>query len=264
MPSAVIQSPGGCQCGGGGGCASPTIHGKVTGCGGLNIQGATVTAHDATAGGASLGSTTTNSTGDYTLSGLSGQVSGHAIVVVISHARITAANRTLSYAATVGFNTQWGCGQTTATDTTGATTPAAGYHCTGQCGLPIKDTLTLTDSVYGGATLTYNATFDVWTGSAGATFGGTGPPCGTCAGSAVTIFYTLDAALMQLQVTVTAGGAPDCPWTGPGAVGALPVGLTGTCPPSFSESGTIPDTSWSAAIIQQLYQCSPVTFTVSE
>lgn len=148
-----------CCCGGGGGCTSPTINGNVKGCSSRNAEGVTVEAHDSTSGGTLLGSTTTDSSGNYSLSGLTGATSGNNIVLVYAYgSRFNAATTTLTYTSGTPSSSQWSCGVTTSG--VGKTlSVASGYRCCGLtgCAIPIPNTLYVTTS-YGSWTCTWNGT----------------------------------------------------------------------------------------------------------
>jgi hypothetical protein len=153
MPCFTLQDIGECGCT----CASPTITGTVTGCGSLAVNGLTVEARDSTSTGTLLGSTTTNSSGAYTLSGLTGHVSGNAIVLVFKFgSRFTTTTTTLSYTTGTPTSTQWSCGASTAAGTKAMGTAASGYHCYPGCAIPLADTLSYTD-VNGTVSMTYSA-----------------------------------------------------------------------------------------------------------
>lgn len=75
-------------------------------------------------------------------------------------------------------------GTTTACDNV-SLAPATGFHCAPCCGWPVCDTLNLTDSVLGAATLSYDAGLGYWWGTLSYSFGGY---CG-CPASATTVAY---------------------------------------------------------------------------
>src|SRR5208283_1162502 len=77
---AVGETGCSCTCG-----CTCTISGTIRGCNSLNLPGATITAHDATAGGTVLGTATSAANGSYSIS-TTGAISGNAIVVVIAYA----------------------------------------------------------------------------------------------------------------------------------------------------------------------------------
>lgn len=160
MASAVYQSPGACGCPAAG-CAV-TVTGHVTGCSALNLPGATVEAHDTTAGGTLLGSTTTDSGGNYSLT-VSGATAPHNLVIVIKDPpRFADATVTLTY-ATSGDPGTWKCGATSA-GVDAALSAAAAYVCYGSlCALPIKRILQ--GSAGHAFTLTYNPASDRWWGT---------------------------------------------------------------------------------------------------
>lgn len=139
-----------CCCGGG---CTATIPGKIIGCNSLGLPSITVEAHDATAGGTLLASTTTDASGNYTFTNISA-VSGHAIVIVpVSLVRFTAVNRTLSWiSGTPVFSSQWGCGKSSPSANT-IQTPATGFFCFAGCAYPVAATLHLTDSWFGSFTV---------------------------------------------------------------------------------------------------------------
>lgn len=142
--SAMIQAVGNCGCTG---CASPTLSGTVYNC--LNpTVGATVEAHDNTAGGTTLATTTTDGSGNYTLSGMS-VTSGNAIVlVVVASGRFAALNYSLAWTSGTVTTTTWKCG--TAGNYNLQRVGATGYHCSGLCDVPLMNNLQCTvASTYG-------------------------------------------------------------------------------------------------------------------
>jgi hypothetical protein len=150
--AAVSQSPGGCQCG----CASPTLDGHTLGCNSSVLPGVAVEAHDSTAGGALLGTTTSDAAGNFTLSGLSGAVPGNSIVLIYSRSRFVSVNRTLTYTAATPAATEWGCAKTTTLNAeTMAVDAGGGYVCCGNVALDGTAPLTLT---YAGSAVTLNYT----------------------------------------------------------------------------------------------------------
>jgi hypothetical protein len=150
------NQPGCCGCGGGA-CASPTFTGSVTACFSLSAAGVTIEAHDATSGGTLLGSTTTDSSGNYTLTGLTGQIVGNAIVLVFKFgARFTTTTTSLAYTAGTPSTGQWSCGASTSTGSRTMGSAASGYHCYPGCAIPLPDTLSYTDA-NGTVTMTYSA-----------------------------------------------------------------------------------------------------------
>lgn len=162
MP-ATEQDPGGCGCPGTGGCAF-TVAGSVNGCRALALAGATVEAHDATAGGTLLGSGTTNSGGNYSFV-VSGAIVGHDVVIVAKFTpRMAQSTAALFWELGAPDFGSWDCGASVEMDPIHLS-PAAGYHCSqANCALPLKDTLSGT---VGGssATLTYNPATSRWWGS---------------------------------------------------------------------------------------------------
>jgi hypothetical protein len=154
-------------------CASPTISGRLTGCGSVPYPGVTIEAHDATAGGTLLGTATTDGSGNYTLSSLTGSISGNVIVLValVDATRFTSTTKTLTYGGP--SSTAWTCGATS-TNVNMTATPATGYVCLscGGCYLPVATTLYLTDSVIGTITLTYSTGTFRWEGTTTYSFPG--------------------------------------------------------------------------------------------
>lgn len=139
----------------------------------VGYPGVTIEAHDATAGGTLLGTTTTDGSGYYTLSSLAGAISGNAIVLValVDAIRFNALTQTLTHGGP--SSTQWTCGGAS-TGVNMSATPATGYVCLicGSCYLPVSTTLYLTDSVVGTITLTYNTGTTRWEGSTTYSFPG--------------------------------------------------------------------------------------------
>lgn len=80
-------------------------------------------------------------------------------------------------------------GTTTACDNV-SLTAATGYHCAPCCAWPVCDTLSLTDSVLGATTLTYDAAVGYWWGTLDFSFGGY---CG-CPASDTTVAYIWPAS----------------------------------------------------------------------
>jgi hypothetical protein len=244
MPVTLFD-PGGCGCTPT--CASPTIGGTVTGCNSLAVAGLTVEAHDATVGGTLMGSTTTNSSGVFSLSGLSPVTSGNAIVI-----RIVGANgftdRTISLAYTTGTASAslWGCGKTSALGTLVMTSNIAATHIclsgyttpTPLCAYPWPRTLNGTHSFFGAFTLNYVAG-TVWGGSLsyaypGCTVGGT-----TCVGATVAVNFQFQASasvlVCQVRWNTTASFCPTAVGTARGDDHTM---TSLTCPPSLSVSGS--------------------------
>jgi hypothetical protein len=137
----MTQSPGGCQCSAG---CSATITGNVKGCNSLNAPGVTVEAHDSTSGGTLLGTATTDSSGNYSISA-TGATAGNAIVVVWSHTRLTTATTTLTHTTGSTSSTTWKCGGTSSS-VNKTLSPATDYHCIAGCALPIWKDLPYTDA----------------------------------------------------------------------------------------------------------------------
>jgi hypothetical protein len=217
-------------------CCSPTFTGTVSCCG--RLPGATVTAHDATAGGTVLGSTTTDSVGAFTLAGLTGQTIGNNIVIVITppSARINGANITLTYSAGGSSSILWTCGGTSSLG--GITlTPATGFKCSATPGCPIPTTTVLNGSfggLLGAGTLTYNPAHFQWEGSKNV-----GPFA--CSGNNDTFNVSWTGTVLTIAWL---GAAIDCcPGTGPFYATACSYifnsGATVSCPPAYSVSFTV-------------------------
>lgn len=234
MTQAVNQSPGNCACG----PCSVDILGKILGCSSFALTGLTVEAHDATAGGSLLASTTTNISGDYTFTGVPGVAGNDIVIVPIGGLRFVANNRTLNWTSGTPSATQWSCGFTTPT-TTRTLLPATGYHCISSCAYPVKDTLDFTDSVLGSWVITWVA--GQWQGTHSYSY--SGDPCGLgCTAQTL----TLNALWNGAAINVTWGNSNNpttpfvaqCPLSG----GAFSVGYAITptiiCPPSFSAIGS--------------------------
>ncbi len=198
LPMGDMFAVGGfdCSCNttGCGGAGSPTFSGTVKGCNTIGARGITVTAHDSTSTGTVLGSTTTGSSGTYSLTGLSGEVVGNAIVLVFSDSSGRFANSTVSLAYTAGTpgSTQWSCGKTT-TVANITLTVNSGYTCpfSATCAYPWQDTPVLLSDSYTGinATLTWNAGLGYWESGNYAYSRGT---TGGCASVAMTLYYVWD------------------------------------------------------------------------
>jgi hypothetical protein len=205
----TIQDIGGCN------CVTPacntTVTGTVRACGGV-IQGVTVTAYDTSTSGSVLGSTTTSSSGIFTLN-LAGVTTGNFIVVTfVFGASLTSQTVSLSYLASgTPSSGQWGCNKTT-TMATVALQVAAGYMCCG-CPVPISQAnpLHLTDSVVGAVTLTWNGTR--WAGSTTYAY----PGCSGCSANNVVVTYTWDCT--TLQITWECNATTFCPAPGAGQNG---------------------------------------------
>jgi hypothetical protein len=243
MAQAVNQSPGGCGCGPT--CASPTFTGTITGCNSLVVPGITVEAHDATAGGTLLGSTTTNSSGVYTLSGLTGQVSGHTIVIVVvgganGFANVNQ-NRTYTAGAPNAF--QWSCGATTPSSTIAiGSSLAAGFTCpptysvpATQCAYPWPNVLHGTHSRFGAFTATRSGI--TWSGTATYSYPGCGGPspcaCPAQSGKTVTITLTVSGASLISQIQWGIDGS-NCPFNGVTVYTQTNNAISLTCPPALS------------------------------
>lgn len=194
-------SPGGCGCSPG---CSATITGNVKGCNSLNAQGITVEAHDSTSGGTLLGSTTTNSSGNYTLN-ITGATAGNSVVVVFAHTRFTTATTTLTHTSGSTSSTTWKCGGTS-TGVNKTLSPAAGYHCYAVCAFPIADTLNFTDTYFGAGTLTW-VVGTIWQGTLSHSYGGCGLYGGGCVPQTVTLTFVLGGPIFTWQNL--GSGCPD-------------------------------------------------------
>ena len=242
---------------------STTINGKIIGCTSLGLPSISVEAHDATAGGTLIATTTTDASGNYTFSGISG-VSGNNIVIVpVPGSRFVAVNRTLTWtSASTVTSAQWGCNKTTGTANT-TQTPASGYHCGFGCVYPVADTLNGTDSWFGSFTLVNSGSG--WVMSP-ASFNYTYAGCFGCPAKTVTITY----GSFEWHWTAQPSGCPD-------NVGANPCNTvfsgTTTCyipgTSAFSVNGTWPAGSPSSLCIMDMF-CNNTgtppsqTFTLTE
>lgn len=226
------------------GCSSPTITGTIKGCTSLGLSGATVAAHDSTAGGTLLGSTTTSGTGTFSLSGLTGAISGDSIVLVISMSpRFSNTNAPLTYTAGTPSGGQWSCGKTT-TMAAITLTPAPGYTClpgSVSCALPLSNTLHVSITQFPGAqTLTYSG--GEWTTNLINVAGWAGCTGYPCPATSVNIAVSFNpAAFADMQLSWHCNSLTTCP--GPadsGHTALCPSSDAGpssfTCPPSFSAS----------------------------
>ncbi len=261
----------GCTCNCVAGCTT-SINGWVTGCHNGNVPNVTIELHDTTAGGALLSSTTTNSSGVYTFTGVSA-TSGDNIVIVISPTggRFIPVNVTLTWTSGSPSSSQWGCGKTTSVNPFSAQTlsPSAGYVCdNGGCINPINKILNLTDTVYGACVLNWTSV-TTWIGSKTISFPGSSSPCNTCASDSVVIQYEWDGGAAITSFTVSCQAISFCPnHTGSqsGAYANFYTTPVYICPPtmSYSFSNGAGPGAWIYPIIDNLYNCSPVSFTITE
>jgi len=234
MPSAVNQGPGNCQCG-----CTTTFTGLVRGCSTLALAGLTVEAHDSTAGGTLLGSTTTDAGGNFSLT--VGATAGNAVVLVFTHPRFTTQTRTLAWHASTHDATHWTCGQASSVGTVDMVADSANYVCITGCAVPLPKTLHVTHSFFGAFTLTW-ALASQWK----ATLNYAYPGCKGCAADTIAVGINYDGA-------GGAGGAYRESWKQfqplfPPLLDGCPVGAGAatfiqgpgdlsaafTCPPSFS------------------------------
>lgn len=231
-------------------CASPTFTGTIIGCNSLSIAGATIEAHDATSGGTLLGSTTSIAGGTYSLSGLSGQISGNSIVLVFVR---TGFSKTLTFPWTAGSpnSSQWSCGATTSVGTT-TLTVATGYHCLGGystpstlCADPLPNVLHGTHSFFGAVVLNWTVA-NHWNGALSYSYPGctNANPC-SCASKTVTVTFDLGIVGATLAIGVSwkytsnifVGSCPEDSGT---SVNTDIYAITAfTCPSSLSITGTI-------------------------
>jgi hypothetical protein len=253
MAQAVNQSPGGCGCG----CIVTSITGTFFGCNSLGIPSMTVEAHDATAGGTLLGTTTTNSSGVYTFTSL-GAVSGNNIVLVpVTGGRFTATNRTLTWTSGTPSNSQWGCAKTTPNSNI-TLAAAAGYQCIGCCPTPLPTTMHVSDSQPGvtALALTYSGVTADWEGSISYSF----PGCFGCPPKTVTIQYRLIGIGATCVLNIQYRQGPPCPDpAGPLSGWVSGSSLTvSSCLP-FNGSGTRPGSGTG-----DIYCGAATTYTVTE
>jgi hypothetical protein len=123
--------------------------------------------------------------------------------------------------------------------TTFQLTLASGYGCICACALPSTSTITLTDPVYGGATLTYDATNDWFSGSLSIT------SCVPPNPSATLYFtYSVGGSIAGNDCVL------DISATGYGSADQGSVLTSGNCPPGFAATG-----SHTRAGAGSLYQC---------
>lgn len=145
--------------------------------------------------------------------------------------------------------------------------PATGYHCTGGCAIPVPDTLNVTDSVYGAYQIFWDAGSNTWFGETTVAFGGStpGPGCDACPPSGTTIgcIFTGESIL---GTTCVLGGCPQpvpfCIATAANPTGPPGPVITLSCPPAFSWSIVV--SAWDARSLSNLYNCTPVTITITE
>jgi hypothetical protein len=227
-----------CCCGG----CTTTINGKIIGCNSLGLPSVSVEAHDATAGGTLLATTTTDSGGNYTFAGITG-VSGNAIVIVpVSLVRFTAVNRTLTWTSgATPTSSQWGCGKTTPAVNT-VQTVATGYFCFSGCAYPVAATLHGTDTWFGSFTLVN--TGSGWLLSPGISY--SYPGCFGCPAKTVTVTFSS----IEWHWKATFAGCPDDTASSPcntvfgGLItcfipGVSAFGITGTWPAGSSASSCL-------------------------
>lgn len=147
--------PSGCDCSCGSTCNQTFT---VEGCNSITYAGVTVEVYDS-AGTTLLDSGTTDAVGEVTLS-WSGSSGNHVVKVTGASARFDAYDQTLNLT----------CGGSQSI----TLTPATGFHCWvgSGCLLPVADTVHVTDTVLGTATLTYNAGISDWSGTSTYAFPG--------------------------------------------------------------------------------------------
>lgn len=217
------------------------------GCNSLPLGGATIEAHDSTAGGTLLGSTTTASDGTFTLTGLSGQTAGNAIVLVRKKTRFNDSNVTLSYTAGTPTGAQWSCGATT--NGLGTTlTIATGYHCVVCCADPLPETLYQSLSRLGvtAEEMTYDAVNNWWS-SAPYSYAYPGCAGGACACAAATISLTIrfgdfGTGVCQVRIyhKLNASGCPDSTGTEDHMTFGYATGDISSCSPFSASKTTVP------------------------
>src|SRR5208337_2549940 len=146
---------GACGCGP---ACSVTITGTVNGCNSMALASVTVKAYQPNTSGTLLATTTTDGSGNFTITADStnGLVTAKNIVVQFSKTRFTTSTSTLGYSAGgVHSSSSWSCGATPSPLGSKSLTVASPYICIAGCADPTKATLYLTDSVIGSVTLTY-------------------------------------------------------------------------------------------------------------
>lgn len=210
------------------------------GCNSLGAPGVDVTING--------GTYTTDSTGHVYLSAPVGTYTW-----TTSHPRFTAS----SHSITVG------CGGSSTGNAN--LTPASGYHCPclTDCAWPLKDTLTLTDSVLGTVTLSYGTG---WQGTMTYNFPGY---CGCPSASGISIFWTAftGACTARGVYGVNFNLGPACPNNAGGAETDTVGSTSHTCPENgaFNYSGTITLSPCpTPASFGMIWQGSTPTVTITE
>jgi hypothetical protein len=225
-------------CCGPGPCAPPTLQGQnVKGCS-QNLAGCTVEAHDGTATGTLLASTTTNASGNWSLL-VTGAISGHDIVLVFKKTpRHVAQTRTLTWSASSFGGSQWRCGATSTNVGAGVNlAPAPGYRCVA-CADPAPETLHITSSFFGSTTLNYDVASARWIGTYPARSVGF---CG-CTAATQAVPVSFDAGgLTGVRETWDCCSGSYCPYVAGcqhGPFIKLINGSITSCPTTFSWSGS--------------------------
>lgn len=188
-----------------GGCSVPF---KATGCGGLPLPGVTITVK--TLGGATVASGVTDATGFVTL-----DIGTAGVYNVVGDTGTVRFNTVTNSSVSLFCGTQWNVGFSLAV--------ASGYHClpvTFGCAWPVKDTLQLTDSVYGSTTLAWSSTSGgIWSGTKTIFYPGY---CGCAATNGPQIYYELNVNGFKSNVTTSGIGC--CP--APAGSGCADAGIT--------------------------------------
>ena len=233
---------------GGCGCSAGTCTQVFTvqGCFALPYQGVTVSVYTSL-GGTLLASGATNVSGQVTLSWTG--VTGAYYVTVTGGAIGT---RFAAYGQSLTLT----CGGAQ----TIALALAANYFCISNCVLPVKNVVNWTNSILGGATLTFSTrTFTLYPSSPTTLSGWWGtivygyPGAPTCGGCSAQAGYSIDilwngsnvTLFGQVLVDVVSGSLTQCPFNPGGIATTGYTNMTHTsgtptlvCPPSLNFSGT--------------------------
>lgn len=215
---------------GGCGCTTPTCSQTfaVQGCNALAYAGLTVSVY-ASSGGSPLASGTTSSLGKVTLS-WSGSCSVY-VTITGQSSRFAAYGQSLSL--------------TTGGTRTIALTVASGYVCIVGCLVPTRSTLSLSASSGATASLAYNSTTARFTGSGTYAYPGCGNVACGCAAASIPVVWTwIPGGQIFLYAYLSApSNCPNATATGTlqEMAGIAGFGVTVTCPPAFSVTGTLVD-----------------------
>ena len=250
------------------GCGPPpcavTITGTIKGCNSLVLPGVTVKAYQPNTSGTLLATTTTDGSGNFTITAdqTNGLVTAKSILLQFSKARLTTSTYTLSYSAGGSHTSStWSCGTTPSAITTQTLAVASPYICITGCADPTVATLHLTDSVIGSATLTYSS--GAWIGNKTYSY----PGCYGCAAASVSVAFSYaGSGNLTVQYPNNFSSCPGTPFAGtigPYSIGALTSWSTSCAPYAMSFSVNAASfVSW-----LQLIYCmtsGTVNYTVTE